>query len=190
MSKYHKTKQEILSELEVIEKAKNNPEAFRALYDTYYREIFTFIYKRVNEEEITADIASQVFVKAMIKIKSYRFKGVPFSAWLYRIASNEVNQYFRKTKANRTISLEESGLHRLKDEVDDDAGQHEEQRSLLLKALQYLNEKEVQLLELRFFEDRPFKEVAVILNITETNAKVKTYRLIEKVKKIVGDIGA
>ncbi|MEO1450918.1 MAG: sigma-70 family RNA polymerase sigma factor, partial [Bacteroidota bacterium] len=114
-------------------------------------------------------------------IKKYRFQGVPFSAWLYRIAVNEVNQFFRQNKHYRCISLESTQLAAFMDEVEEVKGEGDMQR--LVEVLRTLSDEEVQFIEMRYFERIPFKEVAAIYNITENNAKVRMYRLLAKLRK-------
>jgi len=99
---------------------------------------------------------------------------VPFSAWLYRIASNQVAQHFRDTKKDRTVSIEEQNLTDLAEEIK--TTDNEKLRALLIRSLEDLKPLDLSLIELRFFEQRPFKEIANLLEITESNAKVKTYR--------------
>ena len=167
----------------VIRAAQKDPAKFRPLYDQYFEPIFRFIFRRTASENLSADICSQVFLKAIQQIGKYQFKGVPFSAWLYRIASNEVAQHYRNTQKNRVISLETTHLNDLIDEMSQ--GLKENYQNALILALDELRESDVQLIEMRFFEQRPFKEIADIIGITESNAKVKTYRILEKLKKII-----
>jgi RNA polymerase sigma-70 factor, ECF subfamily len=185
LSTIHQTKEDIAMELEIIEKAKTDPNRFTTLYNKYYKQIFLFVYRRADDEDITADITSQVFLKAILHLPKYEFKGVPFSAWLYRIASNEINQYFRSNKASRAISIEDAGIERLSEELPEDTSDEKEKEQMLVEGMNHLSKDEIQYLELRFFEDRSFKEVAYILKITENNAKVKTYRILDKIKKII-----
>ena len=119
----------------------------------------------------------------MQQIGKYQFKGVPFSAWLYRIASNEIAQYYRNTNNTGLSVLNLLTLSGLIDEMD--PGLKESYKNALIDALDELKETDVQLIEMRFFEQRPFKEIAEIIGITESNAKVKTYRILEKLKKII-----
>ena len=167
-----------------VQAAQQNPVLFKPLYDRYFEPIFRFIFKRTADENVAADICSQVFLKAMQKLDKYEYKGVPFSAWLYRIASNEVAQHFRNIQKNRVVSVEDYTLNHLVEEVSK-TDNFEKNRQRLLQALQQLKEKDMTLIELRFFEQRPFKEIADILHITESNAKVKTYRILEKMKKMM-----
>ena len=179
----HQTKEEIKEELAIIKRAKVDPEAFGFIYEKYYQQIFLFIDRRIDDQSTSGDLTSQVFLKSMINLHKYKFKGLPFSAWLYRIATNQVNEFYRDSKNQRVISLEDHHIEDVFDEIDllkDEV----EPTELLIDLLNELSEDEVQLLELRFFEKRAFKEVAFILNITENNAKVKTYRILDKMKKI------
>lgn len=164
-----------------IQAAQSNPAKFRPLYERYYEPIFRFIQRRTTDTELTADLCSQVFLKTMQRLNTYQFRGVPFSAWLYRIASNEIAQHYRSQKKNRSVSLEEVQLGDMANEmeVEDNYWQIEG----MLKALDQLKPNDLMLIELRFFEQRPFKEISEILNITESNAKVKTYRILERMKK-------
>ena len=166
-----------------VEAAKADPARFNVLYEKYYKSIFIFIHRRTNDEDLTADITSQVFLKALINIKKYQYRGVPFSAWLFRIALNELNMYFRKNDANRVVSIEQTGIVQIIQEVKEEDTGYEKQQMLL--ALKQLEMEDIQIIELRFFEKRPFAEVAGIVGITESNAKVRVYRILEKLKKLL-----
>lgn len=180
MSIYHKSKDEINSERKEIERAQGDPRAFSVLYERYYKEIYLFVFKRVGEESNTDDIVSQVFVKCLANLNKYTFKGVPFSAWLYRIASNEVNLFYRQSKKRRYVSLDSSGVERLNEEEIPSLDPY-----LLTSVINKLKEKEVALLELRYFEKNSIKEVALVLGMSESNVKVSIFRLLAKMRKIV-----
>lgn len=175
------SKNDMDAEWTVIQAAQRNPAEFKPLYDKYYVQIFRFILKRTADESLSADICSQVFLKAMNKLHKYEYRGVPFSAWLYRIASNEVTQHFRQTGKNRVVSINDSHVGDLVE--DEYADNFEEKKAIMLEMLSDLKEEDMIMVELRFFEQRSFKEIAEILQMTETNAKVKTYRIIERMKK-------
>ncbi|MDH5366894.1 MAG: sigma-70 family RNA polymerase sigma factor [Cyclobacteriaceae bacterium] len=175
----------IQTEEALISAAQDNPKAFKKLYERYYGAIFGFVFKRINDKDSTADITQQVFLNALTNIKKYKHKGVPFSAYLYRIAINECNGFFRKMNNTRYLVVDEECKNSLIDELipSDD---HDVKMNQLIELLKKLDVKEIQLLELRFFENHPFKEVGYILNISENLAKVKTYRLLSKMKKMLG----
>jgi RNA polymerase sigma-70 factor (ECF subfamily) len=185
LSKRTLTKAEIQEEYQLVKAAQKNRRKFGVLYERYFHPIYIFVFKRVCDEDISGDITSKVFMKAMTKLDSYKFLGLPFSAWLYRIASNEVNQYYRQTNKQRNISADSRDLVGIIDEVTDDEGEKEMLMQQLVATLNQLSPEEVQMVELRFFEKLAFKEIAQVFSITENNAKVRMYRLLDKMKKIM-----
>ncbi|MEO0727304.1 MAG: sigma-70 family RNA polymerase sigma factor [Bacteroidota bacterium] len=169
------------AEWQEIQAAQQNPARFRPLYERYYEPIFRFVFRRMADSDLSADLCSQVFLKALQRLESYQFRGVPFSAWLFRIASNEVAQHYRQNSQKRTVSVEENTLGDVAEEMDIDGEIWQVED--LVNVLDTLKPAELELIELRFFEQRPFKVIAEILGITESNAKVKTYRILERLKK-------
>lgn len=179
---HHQSEQDIKNDEQWIIAAKKNPEKFSFLYDKYFEQIFNFIFRRIDEEDITADLTSQTFLKALQSIKKYQNRGLPFSAWLYRIATNEVNKHYRRKKRRFVFSLEENLIKNLIASEEDQL-ESDENLQKLITTLEDLDTNDVIILELRFFEERNFKDIAYILDITESSAKMRTYRAIEKLKK-------
>ncbi len=177
---YHQTETQLEEELRWIESAKTDPQNFKPLYEKYYKSIFSYLFQRMNSKDSAFDLTSQVFLKALTNIEKYEFRGVPFSSWLYRIAHNEMMQTFRKQKEQRVVNADINDLKFICEESQERF--FEEYIPALKELIGTLKEKDLQLLEMRYFEKRPFKEIAEILSITEVNAKVKMYRVIEKLK--------
>ena len=178
---YHQSQQQLLSENDIVEAAKKDPKQFEALYKKYYEQIFRYIHQRMDDKEMAFDITSQVFLKAMINLPKYKYKGVPFSSWLYRIAMSEVYQSFKDKKSTRTVNVDTSNVEDIIDEVEqDNTG---EMRQALIEVIGDLPEIELQIIEMRYFEKRSYREIGDILGMTENNAKVKAYRIVEKLKK-------
>lgn len=166
-----------------MDAAKQDPEQFRGLYNRYYERIFLYVWQRIDDKEVAHDVTSQVFLKAMQNLYKYEFKGVPFASWLYRIAKSEVYTVLRKLQVQRTVNIDSVGMGDMVSEMEEDP--YAEWMPVLSAAVAELEEDDLQLVEMRFFEKRPFKEIADILDITENNAKVRTYRILEKLKKIL-----
>lgn len=164
-----------------IRRAQRNPEAFQPLYDRYFEQIFSFVYRRTDGEELASDLTSQTFLKALQSIRKYKDRGLPFSAWLYRIAANEVNGYYRKTRRRQVFSLEEEIVGRLI--ADEPSPNMEPELQALMQELSTLPTDDVAIIELRFFEEKSFREIAYILDLSESAAKMRTYRAIEKLKE-------
>jgi RNA polymerase sigma-70 factor (ECF subfamily) len=182
-SKYHATESDLANEQAVVEAAKKDPGKFAPLYDKYYEQIFRFIYQRVDDREHAFDAVQTTFMKALNNLHKYEFRGVPFASWLYRIASSEVNNLFRVEKAQRTVNVESVSVYHIIEEIQE--SKIDEYHDKIVGIISGLPEDELQLIEMRFFEKRAFKEIAEILDITENNAKVKTYRILDKLKKMI-----
>jgi RNA polymerase sigma-70 factor (ECF subfamily) len=185
---YHHTEDKLLKELKWIKYAQKDPRGFEPLYSKYYEQILRYIYQRIDDKDTAYDITSQVFLKALNNIHKYEYRGVPFASWLYRIAKSELYQSFRYKKARRTVNVDTTHLANVMEEIEEPVG-GEIERKILLQLIGQLKEDEVQMVEMRFFEKRSFKEIGEILEITENNAKVKSHRIVQKMKKLFNQIG-
>ena len=183
-NKYHQSENDIKREEYILKKAIENPNAFAPIYEKYYITIFRFTLQRVENEHIASEIVSDVFAKAIFNLKKYKFKGAPFSAWLYRVAYNEIVTLYRKQKRNRTVNIPDGSWSLLESEEDEKKEDNSLSIKQLKQSLQKLKSNEVELIEMRFFEERAFKEIGEILEITTENARVKTHRAIKKLQKI------
>jgi len=179
----HKSHGEIEEEFLLIQKAQKNAQCFKYLYDAYFEPIFRFVYRRIDHEDDTADIVSQTFYVALKNLNKYKSKGVPFSAWLYRIAINEINAFYRRTKKTVTYSLETEIINEL---FDDFSLNIELEENRIAKTIMgYLDEGDVEILELRFFEQKSFKDISYILEISEAAAKMRAKRAVARLKQIM-----
>lgn len=174
------TEDEIREELAIVERSKKDPQAFGKLYEKYFDRIFNFIFRQTDNEELTGDLCSQTFVNALHNLSKYEFRGFPFSAWLYKIAGNEVNKHYRKNKGKKIFSIEELKVRELVEQATEDWD--EELVGRLIKYMNELPTDMIQVLELRFFEDKDFREIAFILDMTESGAKMRTYRALDKLR--------
>jgi RNA polymerase sigma-70 factor (ECF subfamily) len=178
---YHQSLHRMEEELGVIKMAQDDPRHFAPLYKKYYQQIYRYVYQRMDDADLASDITSQVFVKALTNIKKFEFRGVPFSSWLYRIAKSELYQSFRDRKVE--LNTYNFPFQNGNDEDNDDDS-NQNQKIFLIHALSLMKPQELILIELRFFEKKSFKEIGEIQNITENNAKVKTFRALEKLRII------
>ncbi len=174
------------TEIQQIVDSKSDPDCFEPLYKKYYPVILKFVYKRIESLDNSREITAIVFSKALSKIGKYKEMGNPFSSWLYRIAINEINQFYRENNKARIISIDEKGILSLEAES---SVHKNENLDVLKKSLSYLTKDEITLIELRFFEELSFDEVGQILGITGNNAKVKTYRVLDNLRTIFSRLG-
>jgi RNA polymerase sigma-70 factor (ECF subfamily) len=185
-SVYHKTSAQIKQEEQEILDAIANPEAFKVIYDRYFLDIYKYVFVRLQNEDTTDDVVSRVMVKAMQSLPKYQFKGLPFGAWLYRVAYNELTDVFRKRKSDRIVNVPVEDFHHIVMEESDESIDLEIWETKLKQILPQLKKDQIELIEMRFFESRSFKEIAYILGVTEANAKVKTHRVLAKIRLLLG----
>jgi RNA polymerase sigma-70 factor (ECF subfamily) len=175
------SEEEMRQEFEVLERSKKDPRVFGSIYEKYFDRIFNFIYRQTEDEELTADLCSQTFLIVLNNVDKFEFRGVPVSAWFYKIASNEVNKHYRKRKNSKVFSIEENVIKELIDRGEEAYSEELVQR--LVNFMKDLPTDMLEVLELRFFEDKDFKEIAFILDITESGAKMRTYRALDRLRK-------
>ena len=177
-----------LSEAEIIQLAKTRQDYFGLLYEKYFELIFRFVFKRLGgNEEVAGDVTQQTFIKAMANLEKYEDRGFPFSSWLYRIAQNEVMMHFREQKKSVTVDIEERNVLDLMEEANITDSMSQEEQEKLMIVLNEMDSEHLDLIELRFFQEMSFKEIADIYSITEANAKMRIYRILEKLNKKWGE---
>ena len=177
---YKQDKEEVFNEQACINRAKEDIKHFKPLYEKYYEQIFLFIYSRVGDKELARDITADVFLKCILKLSTYEYQHLLFSSWLYRIAKNTLIDIFRKNKKIRVVNINSLKLNDLIDEIEID--HREKYRLKLMQLVAGLDEHDLLLIEMRFFEEKSFKEIAEIISGTEAGVKMKLYRLLEKMK--------
>jgi RNA polymerase sigma-70 factor, ECF subfamily len=181
---YHKSKGAIILELQQIKKAQDDPGEFAPIYNRYYDEIFIYISRRIDDYNMVADITSKTFTSCLSNLHKFRDMGVPFSAWLYKIAINEVRQFYRHKKNHpRMVCITDADFSKISHETIAES-RFDEAQEIVPKLLSQLNENELECIELRFFEKKSFKEIGFTMGLTEVNAKIRTYRILKKLKNI------
>ncbi len=179
-------------EKELVERAKNNTEAFGELYDRYYSQIFGYVLRRTASIEIAQDVTSGVFFKALKNLGQFHWRDVPFSSWLYRIATNEIANYFRKSKhvqfrleeVSDSISISNPSAETELIEAEAELKRHEEFLALH-QNISKLSIKYQEVITLRFFENKQLKEIGEILGKREGTIKSLLHRGLEKLRKLM-----
>jgi RNA polymerase sigma-70 factor (ECF subfamily) len=180
-----------MDETELLNRIRSRPENFSELFKLYYKPIFGYILRRTGSFDDTADIAADTFLKAFRSIQNFRYTGISVKVWLYRIASNEMNLYFRfkqkRTSIFERISIEENEIFRnyLSDdriEIETELHRHEQFMSVL-KELKTLPVRYQEVIALRYFEGKDNKEISEILSINEGTIKSLLSRGLEKLRQ-------
>lgn len=158
---------DLKQEEELVSKAKVDSQAFGELYHEYHGRIFGYTLKRTANIVVAQDITSEVFLKALENINHFQWRGIPFSAWLYQIASREITNGHRESKRNQLL-LEElkHSSSKLKASLETETIEAEEQ---LRKYKNFLDiHKNIsslpivyqEVITLRFFEKKQIKEIS------------------------------
>jgi RNA polymerase sigma-70 factor (ECF subfamily) len=176
----------------LVERAKNDKEAFAELYDKYCPQILGYVIKRTANIEVAQDVTSQVFFKALKNIGQFHWRGVPFSSWLYKIASNEITNYYRERKRRRkylenNYNLVETSNPSPESELtqaQEELRKHEEFISVH-ENISKLSFKYQEVITLRYFEHKHLKEIEAILGKSEGTVKSLLYRGLKNLRKLM-----
>ena len=182
---------DVAHEKEWIRQARHDPEAFRHLFDLYHDRIFNYALRRTCNVAFAKDVTANTFLHALENIRHYERRGVPFYSWLYRIATNEVNQFYRKRKRFVALTPEHEDTLKSEDGADcellaEEAKHVEDARFLRIHAiLTRLKPKYQAVIALRYFENLSIREIASILDISEENVKIRIHRGLNMIRALV-----
>jgi RNA polymerase sigma-70 factor, ECF subfamily len=170
-------------ELRTVRAAQADPQAFTPLYTGYHATIFRFLFRRVGQRELAADLTQQTFLKALVALPRFEPRGLPFRAWLYRIALNELRMHWRKKKET-IMDLSWAEVRELRTETG--LPETEEDIQRLATALSRLPEEKARLIELRYIDGMSFVEVGQVLGIAEDAAKMRVHRVLATLRQYLG----
>lgn len=165
----------------LVEAAQSDPAKFDALYELHFERVYTFIAYRVRDRATAEDLTSEVFHKALANLPSYEWRGVPFAAWLFRIAANAIAD--QSKRAAREFPASDDPL-----EPAADAGTQAsefratEYRAQLFRLVGKLPELQKQVVYQRFVEQRSIREIAQRIDKTEGAIKQLQFRAIERLR--------
>lgn len=160
----------------LIARAQADPEGFAVLYDKYVDRIYNYVYQRTGNAFDAEDLTARTFVRAFTHLERYTFRGVPFSAWLYRIAHNAVANWHRDRKRHQVISLDALVPRQADEDRPDDLTQADDECRSLLEALQRLPPERQQLLILKFSEGLTNADIGTVMGRTEGAIKSLYHR--------------
>lgn len=171
-----------LSELEYNEEevlalaSKGNRDAFGRLYEHYMERIFNYVYYRTGNPHDAEDLTARVFQRAMNHIHNYTDRGVPFSAWLYRIAHNLVANWHRDRSRKQEIPLDDLPILPTKGDHPEHNLVRSQEQEALLKMIRKLPPDRQNLLILKFVENLSNAEIGAIMGRSEGAVKSLYHR--------------
>ncbi len=166
------------------QKVKGGPnQPFGKLYKAYAQKIKNYFLARVENIGLAEDMTSQTFEKALNGIDSFRWQGVPFSAWLFTIARNTFYDYLRSSKRKKEIKLDDT--YPVKEDTPSHLEQMEadQQKEWLEQALLKLPKREREIIYLKFYEGLTNRKIAKITGLSETNVGTIIYRTLGKLRE-------
>ena len=166
---------------DLVLRAKTDADALAQLYEAYYERIFRFCVHRLFYREVAEDVTSTVFLEVARKIRDFRGrKDQDFRSWVYTIAANQANAYIRKTLRRRKLLAKAADSLAASPENGDDSARLDWPR--LYAAIMKLKPQHQTIITLRFFENLPFDEIAQVLDITQSTARVTMHRILNKLR--------
>ncbi|MFC1911793.1 sigma-70 family RNA polymerase sigma factor [Chloroflexota bacterium] len=172
------------NEESIIWRAKQHDQmALTQLYEENFDKIYRYIVLKIGEKTEAEDMTQQVFLKAFKNISSYKYQGLPFSSWLYRIAHNQIVDYFRKKSKRATVPLDESLT------AGNSDPRQEVERSLevedLARATRKLTKSQQEVISLRFAGEFSIAQVARVMGKSEGAIKALQHSAIVSLRKVL-----
>ncbi len=168
----------------LVQRAKQRDQkAFAQLYEEHFDKIYRYVALRIGDRTEAEDMTQQVFLNALKSISSFKWKGVPFAAWLFRIAHNQVVDYLRKKSKQTAVLLDESLVS--SDSNPQLMAEHSLDVEQLLLATGRLTEAQRQVISLRFAGELSINQVANIMGKSQGAVKALQHSAIVALRKIL-----
>ena len=159
----------------LIEAAQKDPSRFAELYEQNFHRVYAYVARRVRDRAETQDLTAHVFQQALANLGKFKWKGSPFAAWLYRIASNAIaDQAKRKMRESSEHSASASSTATDLEEI--------ERRARLFSAVDKLPEDQRRVIVLRFADEKSIREIAAELGRSEGAVKQLQFRGLENLR--------
>ena len=176
------------NEDEVLTRAsQGDREAFGLLYERYIDRIFNYVYYRTGNLHDAEDLTARVFQRAMNHIKNYTDRGVPFSAWLYRIAHNLVANWHRDRSRRQEIPISDMPILPSKGDHPEKNLVRSQEEDALLRLIRRLPPERQNLLILKFVENMSNAEIGAIMGRSEGAVKSLYHRTLLSLRDQLGD---
>jgi len=165
----------------LIEAARADPARFVDVYERYVDRIYAFVSRRTGNRAAAEDITSQVFERALAAVGQFEWRGVPVSAWLFRIAAHALADYWRERARDAHEAPADVPDSRELEAID--------QRIALYRSVERLPDLQRRVIEMRFVEEKSIREVAAVLDRSEGAVKQLQLRALQNLRKSMGGHG-
>lgn len=174
-------------ERELVERARTSPEAFSELYEHYMPLIYRYLLRRTGNVDAAEDLTATCFEKALRHLEKFQWKDVSFSAWLYRIATNTLVDYYRREGRHQETSIQDlEGV--LRSPLG--AGEEDVERvAVLMDLVRKLPQSYQHILALKFYQEMSHDEMCEVLGLSKKTLTMKIYRSLKALRKLAAESG-
>ncbi len=171
------------AERRLIEASQRKPQRFAKLYERYFDRVYAFALARTRDRSAAEDVTAETFRQALENLPSFEWRGVPFSAWLFRISSNAATDYFKRSSRQEPLPEEVN----IEGESWEERVIEVETRARLFELVQRLPKDQRTVIVMRFAEERRISEIAEVMQRSEGAVKLLQHRAMQKLRTWVGD---
>ena len=164
----------------LIEAAQRDPRRFAELYEHNFERVYAFIARRVRDRDQTQDLTADVFHQALANLPRFEWRGVPFAAWLFRIAANAVADHWKRDARDRDVPNPYEPTAVGLDEL--------EHRAQLFRLVDELPADQRRVIVMRFAEQKTIREIAEDLGRSEGAVKQLQFRGLQGLRARLGDV--
>lgn len=167
----------------VVAQAKQDPAAFGVIYERYVDRIYAYVYHRVHNQQDAEDLTARTFFQALAKLHTYEDRGLPFSAWLFRIAHNLVANWHRDNSRRKFVTLDGLNLPGMRRQEPDAVAEKNEEYETLWQAIERLPDERRDLLLYKFGSRLSNLEIGKLMNRSEGAIKSLYFRTLAALRK-------
>ena len=158
-------------------------EIFAGLYDEFMPKVFRYIHYKVNDEQMTEDLTSTVFEKALVSFDRYSSNKAAFSTWIFSIARNTMIDYYRTNKMRQQVSLDEAVEMPSREPSPQEEVEKKAEQEYLKGCLSRLPEDDQEIIRLKFAGEFNNRQIAKMLGLSESNVGVRLFRAVKKLRE-------
>lgn len=163
----------------LVEAAQRDPARFADLYECNFERVYAYVSRRLADRGAAEDVTAEVFHQALANLDRFEWRGTPFVAWLLRIAANAIVDHWRRTSREQTLSDDDAPESF---PVNADNIEHVERRALLFRLVGTLPADQRRVVEMRFAEEKPIREIAREMGRSEGAIKQLQFRAIQSLR--------
>ena len=163
-----------------VEAAQRDPARFAELYEAHFERVYAYVARRVHDRHLAEDVTSEVFQQALANLARFEWRGVPFAAWLFRIARNAIADRAKRAARERGRPAPEPG------EDPEPALERVEELARLHRRVRELPADQRRVIEMRFAEEKSIREIAAVLMRSEGAVKQLQFRAVQSLRESMG----